>query len=89
MARAEPHKGFAELLKAYPAGLDRPVQIVPAEAGSEYWPAMRIDGVTECRAPAAGLPGVEILPAMAWREVPSFLAAAAVTVASSEGRPCG
>ncbi|MGW2183254.1 glycosyltransferase family 4 protein [Streptomyces sp. NPDC001732] len=83
VARAEPHKGIAELLKAYPAGLGRPVQIVLAEAGFEYWPGMQNDVVTECRALAAGLPGVEILPAMPWQEVLVFLAGAAVTVVSS------
>ncbi|MEU2232587.1 glycosyltransferase family 4 protein [Streptomyces vietnamensis] len=83
VARAEPHKGIAELLKAYPAELGRPVQIVLAEAGFEYWPGMQNDVVTECRALAASLPGVEILPAVPWQEVPSFLAGAAVTVVSS------
>lgn len=83
VARAEPHKGIAELLKAYPAGLGRPVQIVLAKAGFEYWPGMQNDVVTECRALAAGLPDVEILPAVPWQEVPGFLAGAAVTVVSS------
>ena len=83
VARAEPHKGIAELLKAYPSGLGRPVQIVLAEAGFEYWPGMQNDVVTECRGLAAGLPGVEILPAMPWQEVPGFLAGAAVTIVSS------
>ncbi|MEU7316520.1 glycosyltransferase family 4 protein [Streptomyces sp. NPDC007083] len=83
VARAEPHKGIAELLKAYPAGLGRPVQIVLAEAGFEYWPGMQNDVVTECRALAAGLPDVEILPAVPWQEVPGFLGEAAVTIVSS------
>ncbi|WP_338673884.1 glycosyltransferase family 4 protein [Streptomyces sp. SCSIO 30461] len=83
VVRAEPHKGVAELLKAYPAGLGRPVQIVLAEAGFEYWPGMQNEVVVECRALAAGLPDVEILPALPWQEVPGFLAGAAVTVVSS------
>ncbi|MER5615387.1 glycosyltransferase family 4 protein [Streptomyces sp. NPDC002215] len=83
VARAEPHKGIAELLRAHPAGLGRPVQIVLAEAGFEYWPGMQNDVVTECRELAAGLPGVEILPALPWQEVPGFLAEAAATIVSS------
>ncbi|MFB8085015.1 glycosyltransferase family 4 protein [Streptomyces sp. NPDC055992] len=83
VARAEPHKGIAELLKAYPAGLGRPLQIVLAEAGFEYWPGMQNEVVTECRALAAALPDVEILPALPWQQVPGFLAGAATTVISS------
>ncbi|MGW7327102.1 glycosyltransferase family 4 protein [Streptomyces sp. NPDC054840] len=83
VVRAEPHKGVAELLKAYPAGLGRPLQIVLAEAGFEYWPGMQNEVVTECRALAADLPGVEILPALPWPKVPGFLAGAAATVVSS------
>ncbi|MFD3808784.1 glycosyltransferase family 4 protein [Streptomyces sp. NPDC058619] len=83
VVRAEPHKGIAELLKAYPGGLGRPLQIVLAEAGFEYWPGMQNEVVTECRALAAALPDVEILPAMPWQKVPGFLAGAAATVISS------
>ncbi|MCX4681504.1 glycosyltransferase family 4 protein [Streptomyces sp. NBC_01433] len=83
VARAEPHKGIAELLKACPAGLGRPLQIVLAEAGFEYWPGMQNEVVTECRALAAALPDVEILPALPWQKVPGFLAGAAATVISS------
>ncbi|MFJ8856083.1 glycosyltransferase family 4 protein [Streptomyces sp. NPDC102437] len=83
VARAEPHKGIAELLKAHPAGLGRPVQIVLAEAGFEYWPGMQNEVINECRELAAGLPAVEILPALPWQEVPAFLADASATVISS------
>ncbi|MET9887154.1 glycosyltransferase family 4 protein [Streptomyces sp. NPDC006430] len=83
VVRAEPHKGIAELLKAYPAGLGRPLQIVLAEAGFEYWPGMQNEVVTECRNLAAALPDVEILPALPWQKVPGFLAGAAATVISS------
>ncbi|MQS38305.1 glycosyltransferase family 4 protein [Streptomyces katsurahamanus] len=83
VARAEPHKGIAELLRAFPAGLGRAVEIVLAEAGFEYWPGMQQEVIAECRALAAALPGVELLPGMPWQEVPRFLAGAAVTVVSS------
>ncbi|MGW7199547.1 glycosyltransferase family 4 protein [Streptomyces chryseus] len=83
VVRTEPHKGIAELLQAYPDGLGRPLQIVLAEAGFEYWPGMQNEVVTECRALAAALPGVDILPAMPWQKVPDFLAGAAATVISS------
>ncbi|MEV3925894.1 glycosyltransferase family 4 protein [Actinomadura coerulea] len=83
VARAEPHKGIAELLNAFPPGLRRSVQIVLAEAGFEYWPGMQTQVMTRCRAAAAGLPGVEILPALDWQDVPPFLAGAAATIISS------
>ncbi|MFI7104137.1 glycosyltransferase family 4 protein [Streptomyces sp. NPDC050161] len=83
VARAEPHKGIAELLGAFPAGLERPVQIVLAAAGFEYWPGMQDQVMDQCRALADNLPGVEIRPALPWQEVPPFLAQAAATVISS------
>ncbi|MCC2275464.1 glycosyltransferase family 4 protein [Streptomyces sp. ET3-23] len=83
VARAEPHKGIAELLKAYPRGMDRPVQIMLAEAGFEYWPGMQNEVIAECRALAASLPDVEILPAMPWQQVPVFLSGATATVVAS------
>ncbi|MFD4479860.1 glycosyltransferase family 4 protein [Streptomyces sp. NPDC058471] len=84
VARAEPHKGIAELLRAYPApGLGRPVEIVLAEAGFEYWPGMQDDVLRECRALDAALPDVQILPALPWQEVQPFLAQAAATIISS------
>ncbi|MFJ2780022.1 MULTISPECIES: glycosyltransferase family 4 protein [unclassified Kitasatospora] len=84
LSRADPQKGVAELLRAYPAeGLGRPVQIVLAAAGFEFWPGMQEQVISECRALAAGLPDVEILPALPWQEVQPFLAGAAVTVMGS------
>ncbi|WP_411140905.1 glycosyltransferase family 4 protein [Streptomyces sp. x-80] len=83
VARAEPHKGIAELLRAFPEDLGRPVEIVLAEAGFEYWPGMQQDVVSECQALAEELPQVRILPGMPWQEVPAFLAGAAVAVVGS------
>ncbi|MFJ2744799.1 glycosyltransferase family 4 protein [Streptomyces sp. NPDC087440] len=84
VARAEPHKGIAELLKAYPTGgLGRTVQIVLAAAGFEYWPGMQEEVTSDIRALAAGLPEVEILPALPWQEVPVFLSQGCATLVSS------
>lgn len=83
VARAEPHKGIAELLRTFPADLGRPVEIVLAQAGFEYWPGMQQDVVNECHALAKELPQLRLLPGMPWQDVPAFLAGAAVTVISS------
>jgi iron(II)-dependent oxidoreductase len=83
VARAEPHKGIAQLLRAFPKELDRPVEIVLAQAGFEYWPGMQQDVVSECEALARELEQVRILPGMPWQDVPAFLAGAAATVVSS------
>ncbi|MFH8470795.1 glycosyltransferase family 4 protein [Streptomyces sp. NPDC017991] len=83
VTRADPSKGITELLDACPADLNRPVQIVIAEAGFELWPGMQADMIEAARSRAAGLPGVEVLPAIAWREVQPFLAGAAVTLVPS------
>ncbi|MDT0307650.1 glycosyltransferase family 4 protein [Streptomyces sp. DSM 44917] len=87
VARAEPHKGTAELLTALPAalpgGLGRKLEIVLAPAGFEYWPGMQEQTIAECRALAGQLPEVRLLPALPWRQVQPFLAGAAVTVIAS------
>ncbi|MFF4924219.1 glycosyltransferase family 4 protein [Kitasatospora sp. NPDC001261] len=83
VSRAEPHKGTAELLRALPPDLGRPLQIVLAAAGFEYWPGMQEQVITECRRLAEDLPGVEILPALEWQDVPPFLAGAAAVLVGS------
>ncbi|MFC6087712.1 glycosyltransferase family 4 protein [Saccharothrix lopnurensis] len=83
LARADPSKGVADLLRAYPEGFDRPVQVVLAEAVFELWPGMQEDMITECRQLAAGLPDVEILPAIPWTEAQPFLAGASVVLVPS------
>ncbi|MGI5337689.1 glycosyltransferase family 4 protein [Streptomyces sp. CA-181903] len=83
VARAEPQKGTAELLAAFPDRLGRPVQIVLAAAGFEYWPGMQNQTIEQCRELAAGLPEVELLPALPWQQVQPFLARAAATLVGS------
>ncbi len=83
LARADPQKGISELLRACPGGLGRPVDIVLASAGFEFRPGMQDEVIAECRALAAPLPDVTILPAMPWQDVQSFLAGAAVAVLPS------
>ncbi|MEE1823887.1 glycosyltransferase family 4 protein [Streptomyces sp. BE20] len=83
VARAEPHKGTAELLKAMPAGLGRRLEIVLAAAGFEYWPGMQDQVIDECRRLAAERPDVALLAALPWQDVPPFLAGAAVVVVGS------
>lgn len=83
VARADPSKGVAELLDAFPEGFGRPLQIVLAQAGFELWPGMQEDMIEECRSRAAKLPGVEVLPAIPWLDVQPFLAQAALTLVPS------
>ncbi|MEU2874040.1 glycosyltransferase family 4 protein [Streptomyces olivoreticuli] len=83
VARAEPHKGTAELLAAFPDRLGRPVQIVLAAAGFEYWTGMQDETIQRCRELADGLPDVELLPALPWQQVQPFLAGAAATLVGS------
>ncbi|MBC2879325.1 MULTISPECIES: glycosyltransferase family 4 protein [Streptomyces] len=83
VARAEPHKGIAELLAALPTEFGRRVQIVLAEAGFEYWPGMQNETIARCRKLAAGLPEVELRRALPWQQVQPFLAGAAATLIGS------
>ncbi|NUT47312.1 MAG: glycosyltransferase family 4 protein [Saccharothrix sp.] len=83
LARADPSKGVADLLRAHPEGFDRPVQIVLAAAAFELWPGMQDDMIAECRQLAAELPNVEILPAIPWTEAQPFLGGAAVVLVPS------
>jgi iron(II)-dependent oxidoreductase len=84
VARAEPHKGIRELIESVPAGLDRPVEIVLAAAGFEYWPGMQDEVIADCRAAASyPLSPVRILAPLPWHAVPDFFTGAAVTVIST------
>jgi iron(II)-dependent oxidoreductase len=83
IARAEPEKGIAELLRAMPATLGRRVEIVLAEAAFEYWPGMQRQVIDECRSIVARRADVDILPALPWSQVQPFLAGAAATIVSS------
>ncbi len=83
-SRVEPAKGLAEFLEAIPAGWNRPVELVLAEADFEFWPGMQRDVIAACRVQAARRPDViRLLPALGWRQVPRFLAGAAATVICS------
>ncbi|MEV7775932.1 glycosyltransferase family 4 protein [Kitasatospora sp. NPDC086791] len=84
VSRAEPYKGLAELLSAIPADWQRPVELVLAEAGFEYWPGMQQDVVNAVRAAASKRPDVvAVLDPLPWGEVQQFFAGAAATVIAS------
>jgi iron(II)-dependent oxidoreductase len=83
VARAEPHKGIAELIEACPAHLDRPVEIVLADAAFEYWPGMQREVISTCHRLAATRPAIRLHPALPWQAVQPFLADAACTIISS------
>jgi glycosyltransferase involved in cell wall biosynthesis len=84
VARAEPHKGVQELIEAVPPGLGRPIEIVLATAGFEYWPGMQADLIAGCGRAAAVAPSeVRLLPALPWSQVPAFFAGATATIIST------
>lgn len=83
VARAEPHKGIAELIAACPPDLDRDVESVLASAGFEYWSGMQHEVQHDCRLLARQHPRVHLLPELAWDRVQPFLAEAACTVIAS------
>ncbi|AHH97437.1 hypothetical protein GCM10010174_06440 [Kutzneria viridogrisea] len=86
VARADPQKGVAELLRAHPGReLGRPLEIVLASARFEWWRGMQDQVLDECRALADALPDVRVLPAVDWREVQPFFADAAVAAVPSTG----
>ncbi|RKS07038.1 iron(II)-dependent oxidoreductase [Nocardiopsis sp. Huas11] len=79
-ARAEPHKGIAELIDAVPASFDRPVEIALAPAAFEYWPGMQAQVIADCRERAARTRQVRIVPPLPWDAVQPFFAQAAISV---------
>ncbi|MFE2727136.1 glycosyltransferase family 4 protein [Kitasatospora sp. NPDC059327] len=84
VSRAEPFKGLAELLSAIPDGWQRPVELVLARAGFEYWPGMQDEVVTAVRAAAAERPDVvTVLDPLPWEKVQPFFAGAAATIIAS------
>ncbi|MGP3969782.1 glycosyltransferase family 4 protein [Streptomyces sp. 6N223] len=85
VARADPQKGVADLLRSLPPGLDRPVQVVLAKAGFELLPALQDRYLRECSELADALEDVEILPPLPWSEVQPFFAEAAVALVPSTG----
>ncbi|GAV44980.1 glycosyltransferase family 4 protein [Streptomyces acidiscabies] len=83
VARADPAKGVADLLRCVPPELNRPVQIVLAKAGFEISPGLQDAYLRECSELADALDAVELLPPLPWNEVQSFFAGAAVAVVPS------
>jgi iron(II)-dependent oxidoreductase len=84
VSRAEPYKGLAELLEALPADWDRPVELVLAKAGFEYWPGMQQEVFDAVHAAAAKRPDVvRVLDPLPWDGVQDFFAGAAATVIAS------
>lgn len=83
VARAEPHKGIAELITACPPDLGRGVDIVLASAGFEYWPGMQREVITTCQRLADRHPRVQLRPPLPWHKVQPFFAAASCTIIAS------
>ena len=84
VSRAEPYKGLAELLQALPADWTRPVELVLAAAGFEYWPGMQDEVFAAVHAAAAKRPDVvTVLEALPWQEVQPFFSGAAATIIAS------
>jgi glycosyltransferase involved in cell wall biosynthesis len=81
VARLGAEKGVASLLAAATPG-GRAVQVVLASAGFEAEPGSQQALLAECRALAARA-GADVRPALAWQDVPAFLAGAAVTIIPS------
>lgn len=82
VARLGPEKGVTGLLEAAPLLPGRATEVVLAGAGFEDTPGSQAALLAECQALAAAS-GTVLLPALGWRDVPGFLAGAAVTVVPS------
>jgi iron(II)-dependent oxidoreductase len=82
VARLGAEKGVTGLLAAAPLVAGRQTEMVLAYAGFEATPGSQAALLAECRALAEASRTV-LLPALAWVEVPEFLAGAAVTVVPS------
>jgi iron(II)-dependent oxidoreductase len=87
VARLGPEKGVASLLRAATPGA-RPVQVVLASAGFEAGAGSQQTLLAECRV-LAEIAGAVLYPPLAWRDVPAFLAGAAVTVIPSAAETFG
>ncbi|TDD31221.1 glycosyltransferase [Actinomadura sp. KC06] len=84
VSRADPGKGQACFLEAMPAGWDRPIEIVLAEADFEFAHGQQARAVADCRAQADRRSDVVTLhPALRWHDVPAYFAEAAATVITS------
>lgn len=80
VSRAVPVKGQGAFLAAMPGWWHRPVEVVLAEADFEFERGETAQALADCRAQQDRRPDVvRILPALPWRQVPAFLAGAALT----------
>lgn len=82
VARLGAEKGVTGLLASSCLMPGRQTEVVLASAGFEAAPGSQAGLLVECQALAAAA-GAVLLPALAWREVPGFLAGAAVTIVPS------
>lgn len=82
VARLGPEKGISGLLAAAPLVPGRQTEVVLSAAGFEKTAGSQAALLAECRA-LAEASGTVLLPALAWRDVPGFLAGAAITVVPS------
>ena len=84
VSRAVPVKGQGAFLAAMPDWWDRPVEVVLAEADFEFERGETARALADCRAQQERRRDVvRILPALPWRQVPAFLARAALTVVTT------
>lgn len=84
VSRAVLGKGHAGLLEAMPGSWDRLAEMVLARADFEFSRGETDEALAACRRQQERRPDVvRLLPALLWKEVPGFLAGAAVTVISS------
>ena len=81
VARLGAEKGIASLLAAATPG-SRPVQVVLSSTGFVAEPGSLQALLDECRA-LATTAGAHLRPALAWQEIPAFLAGAAITIIPS------
>ncbi len=86
-ARLGREKGVTDLLEALPPGF-RPVQLALGTASFEARPGSQAALLAEATALAART-GAALRPALRWREVPGWLAGAAVTVVPSHRETFG
>ena len=83
VARLGAEKGVARLLAAATPGPGRPMQVVLAPAGFEAERGSQAGAARRVPRPCRQRSGADLRPALAWQEVPAFLAGAAVTIVPS------
>jgi len=83
VARLEPQKGVEEFLVASPRVVGRPIEVVLAAAGFEYFAGMQESVERRIRLVSRDVSTVRICPPLAWHEVRPFLSDASVCVIPS------